>query len=51
METILKSNEISDFEEMTEFLKILSPQEQQRISDFIQGIKFKARLNDTQKAG
>jgi hypothetical protein len=52
METILKITEKPVVDELTTFLKKLTPEEQQRINDFFLGMKFKAQLTSkTQQVG
>jgi hypothetical protein len=52
MKTILETTEKPIVDELTTFLKTLTPEEQQRINDFFQGMKFKSQLtNEIRQAG
>ena len=44
METILKQEERPVIDEMVEFLRSLSPEEQKEINNFIEGVKFAKKL-------
>ncbi len=50
METILKKSEQPIVDELIEFLKELTEQEQQEINIFIQGVKFAKKATEKESA-